>query len=192
VDVALRVGEVDGGSLVATRVGDVGLVTCASPSYLARAGVPRHPSELEERDCIVMADSTMSTWASWRFQQGQERLLVEPRSRMKVGFIGPAVDAAVAGLGLVQTLTYQVKDQLADGTLVPVLEQFAPPPLPTRIIYPTRDRMAVKSRAFIDFIVPRIRAQLGRDAAATSAPAGIVPAALALSGMKTAAYRTAA
>jgi hypothetical protein len=85
-----------------------------------------------------------------------------------------------------------VKNQLADGTLVSVLEEFAPPPLPTRIVYPTRDRMAVKSRAFIDFIVPRIRAQLGRDAAATFAPVGLVPAALALQGINAAAFRPAA
>jgi DNA-binding transcriptional LysR family regulator len=161
VDLAIRIGDVDSSNFVATRVGEIRLVTCASRAYLARAGAPAHPEELRDRDCIVMADTMSSNWATWRFRDGANRIQVEPRPRMMVSIIGPAIDAAVAGLGLLQTLSYQVRDQLADGSLVTVLDEFAPPPLPARIVYPEREMMPVKTRSFIDFVAPRLRAQLG-------------------------------
>jgi DNA-binding transcriptional LysR family regulator len=160
VDLAIRVGDVDTASFVATRVGEIRLVTCASPAYLARADAPARPEDLRQLDCIVMADSMSSNWATWRFHQGSSHLLVEPRPRMMASIIGPAIDAAVSGLGIIQTLSYHVREQLADGRLVSVLDDFAPPPLPTRIVYPDRDMMPLKTRKFIDFIVPPPRAQL--------------------------------
>jgi DNA-binding transcriptional LysR family regulator len=169
VDVAIQIGDVDGTNLVTSRVGDIGLVTSASPAYLERTGTPEHPTELEQRDCIVITGGAPSTWSSWRFRDGQAPLLVDPRPRMRVSCISPAVDAAVAGLGLIQTLSCQVKDQLADGRLVPVLEEFAPSPLDARIVYPSREMMPLKTRAFIDFVAPRLRVRLSREQTSGSA-----------------------
>jgi DNA-binding transcriptional LysR family regulator len=79
---------------------------------------------------------------------------------MTVSTADAAIDAAVLGLGLTRVLSYQVAEALQDGRLVRVLAEEESPAAPASLIYPGQGRLPMKTRAFIDFAVGRLRERL--------------------------------
>ena len=79
---------------------------------------------------------------------------------MTVTTADAAICAATLGLGLTRVLTYQIDDALRDGRLVRVLAHDEPPPVPVSLIYPGQGRLPMKTRAFIDFAMGRLRHRL--------------------------------
>jgi DNA-binding transcriptional LysR family regulator len=180
VDVALRIGLLPDSNLIATPVGAVRRVVCASPDYLHRFGTPRTPDDLAAHRCISFDGLDAST--AWNFigNDGAKRHVVI-HSRLTVSTADAAIAAAALGLGLTRVLSYQVADALRDGSLVRVLADAEPPAAPVSLIYPGQGRLPMKTRAFIDFAVGQLRQRLqdletagrlagpGRPASATPA-----------------------
>ncbi|UEM03050.1 LysR family transcriptional regulator [Skermanella rosea] len=154
IDLALRIGVLDDSTLVATRVGSIRRVLCASPDYLARRGTPRTPEDLAGHDGIEFRGTPADP--DWRHSRG----VAVPRVRLAVNTAEAAVDAAVAGLGITRLLSYQVADEVRSGALVPVLEPFGPAPVPVSLVYPEQGMLPLKVRAFLDWAAPRLRARL--------------------------------
>jgi DNA-binding transcriptional LysR family regulator len=159
VDLALRIGTLPHSNLVATQVGTIRRVVCASPAYLERFGWPRSLEDLAAHQCITFEGLEAVT--SWTFAgtDGQKRQ-ARVRSRMTVSTADAAIDAAVLGLGLTRVLSYQVAEALQDGRLVRVLAEEESPAAPASLIYPGQGRLPMKTRAFIDFAVGRLRERL--------------------------------
>ncbi len=177
VDLALRIGTLPDSSLVATPVGTVRRVVCASPAYLKRFGTPGSLAELAAHRCITF--DGLEAAAAWTFvtDDGQRRP-APVHSRMTVSTADAAIEAAVLGLGLTRVLSYQVADALLHGRLVRVLSDEEPPAVPVSLIYPGQGRLPMKTRAFIDFAVGHLRERLKAldtlqdgNAARPSAPA---------------------
>ena len=166
VDVALRIGALPDSNLVATQVGEVRRVVCASPAYLERFGAPRTIDELAAHRCISFDGLDAAT--AWTFIGGDgQKRQVAVHSRLTVSTADAAIQASTLGLGLTRLLSYQVADALRDGRLVRVLADDEPPAVPASLIYPGQGRLPMKTRAFIDFAVGRIRQRLtALDAAA--------------------------
>jgi DNA-binding transcriptional LysR family regulator len=158
LDVGVRLGHLDDSGLIATRVGHVRRVICASPDYLARCGTPTVPEDLKGHDGITFRGFVTSP--EWRYRGDSAVLSVEPRTRLAVNTTEAAVDAAVAGLGIARVLSYQIVDELRSGALVPLLETFAPEPIPVQLVYADQGMLPVKVRAFLDWVAPRLRARL--------------------------------
>ena len=103
VDVALRIGSLPDSSLIATRLGSVRSVVCASPAYLAEhRPAPVRPSDLATHACITF-EGLMSPTV-WKFFSGKAEISVPIRTRLAVNTAETAVDAAVAGLGVTRSL----------------------------------------------------------------------------------------
>ncbi|KFC69385.1 Transcriptional regulator, LysR family [Bosea sp. LC85] len=162
LDIGVRLGHLEDSSLMATRVGEVRRVICASPDYLARHGRPAVPEDLREHDGITFKG--FSTSPEWRYRRDTAALSVEPRTRLAVNSTEAAVDAAVAGLGVARVLSYQIVDELRSGALVPLLEAFAPEPIPVQLVYAGQGQLPVKARSFLDWVAPRLRARLDHAA----------------------------
>jgi len=159
VDLALRIGALPDSGLVATQVGAIRRVVCASPHYLQRFGTPRTTDDLAAHRCISFDGLDAAT--AWTFGgQGGEKRAVAVRSRMVVSTADAAIAASILGLGLTRVLSYQVADALRDGTLVRVLADDEPQAVPASLIYSGQGRLPMKTRAFIDFAVGRIRERL--------------------------------
>ncbi len=158
VDIALRVGDLPGSSLIATRLGKVRRVTCASPAYLASRVAPVVPQDLVDHD-VISFDSVSSptTWQYWL--KGSE-LIVPLRSRLSVSTIDAAIDAGLAGAGVVRTNSYQVANYVRNDLLQLLLEAYEPTPRPVHALYAKQSRLPLKLRAFLDFAVPRLRERL--------------------------------
>jgi len=86
---------------------------------------------------------------------------VAVRPRLVVNTAEAALEAAAAGLGLVPLLSYQAEAALAAGRLVPVLEAFAPPPVPIQLVHPAGRHTPAKVRAFVERAGRALRARFG-------------------------------
>jgi DNA-binding transcriptional LysR family regulator len=157
VDVAVRVGELPDSRMVATPLGTIRRVVCASPAYLKRRGTPRSPAELAGHDAIEFLGPFGAD--PWAF--GGQRRQAPLRARLAVNTAEAAIDAALAGVGVARVLSYQVVDAVAAGKLKLVLTKHEPPPLPVHLLYAGRARLPLKLRAFLDYAAPRLRARLG-------------------------------
>jgi len=155
VDVALRVGNLPDSSLIAVGLGAIRRVICASPSYLATRGTPMTPDDLAHHDAISF-DSVTAT-SMWNFWSDGEEIRVPIRSRLSVNTIDAAIDAGLSGSGLIRTMSYQVVEYVRREQLSIVLDTFEPPLRPVHLVYDKQNRLPLKLRAFIDFVVPRLR-----------------------------------
>lgn len=167
VDVALRIGALVDSSLIAVRIGQSCRVVCASPAYLKSRGTPKTPDDLSKHACISYAP--MQSPTTWQFKRNETEYVVPVRSRLIVGNLESACDAARAGVGVAVAFSYHVADSITSGELVPLLQDFQPPPMPISFVYSPNRFMPVKLRAFLDFTLPRLRAQLG------DLPKGVAP-----------------
>lgn len=155
VDLAVRIGALPDSRLVASKVGQIRRVVCASPAYLKERGTPKSPQDLLKHDCVTFAGLTDA--GSWSFRD-QETVRV--RSRLTTSTAEAAIDATVAGIGLTCTLSYQIAEVVKAGKLAIVLKKFEPPPVPVSLIYVQESRITAKLRAFIDYAAPRLRTRL--------------------------------
>ncbi len=159
VDIALRIGALPDSSLIATRLGVVQRVVCASPTYLAaHRPAPSRPSDLKEHACITF-EGLMSPTV-WSFRNGRAEVSVTVKSRLVVNTAEAAIDAAVAGLGVTRVLSYQVADALRAGTLKTILGAFEPAASPVNLVYAGQGLLPLKTRAFVYFATERLRRKL--------------------------------
>lgn len=158
VDAAVRIAELADSSLIARPLGQVRIVLCASPDYLARHGVPKHPRDLEKCDCIAW--SALGPLSAWWFRESGMDRTFPVRVRLSTTIAETALSAAEAGLGLVQTTSYQAEKGVREGRLVVLLPQFECATTPVSLVHATNRLVPVKLRAFIDFVVPRLEERL--------------------------------
>ncbi|WP_104984893.1 LysR family transcriptional regulator [Sorangium cellulosum] len=157
LDVAVRIAHLPDSSLSAVRVGAVRRVVCASPGYLAARGAPRTPADLARFDTIAF--SLAGSPVEWSFGSGTTVERVDPPWQLVVNTVDVGIAAALAGRGLVRVLSYQIGAELREGQLEIVLSDVEPPPVPIHVVYPEGRRAAARVRAFVDFLVERLRSE---------------------------------
>lgn len=156
VDVAVRIGDLPDSSFMATRVGTVRRVVCASPGYLATHGAPTAPGDLAAHACISF--EVLESGRAWVFGTGKVTQSVPVHSRLAVNTVDAAIAAATLGAGVIRVLSYQVMDALRDDRLRVVLEPFEAAPLPVSLLHKGQTPLPLKLRAFLDFVTPLLRA----------------------------------
>lgn len=128
--------------------------TAAAPAYLDRRGRPKHPRDLLGHNCL-RGRFASGSMPAWEFTCDGELVRIEPSGPLIVqsgGIIDLAIDAAVAGLGIVHLFEDWLRPHLENGALEPVLEPWwetFPGPF---LYYPGRRLVPAPLRAFIDFI----------------------------------------
>ena len=156
IDVAVRIAKLEDSTLTAAKVGSVRRVTCASPGYLKRHGAPRTPRDLADHRCFVF--STERTPPSWAFEHGGAHVSFRPRSALLVNSSEVGIDAALSGAGVTRALSYMVASHVRAGRLQLILEDYEAEPLPIHVLYREGRRAPARVRAFVDFVVARLRA----------------------------------
>jgi len=149
LDVAVRIGRLADSSLVVRKVGEVRRLTVAAPDYLARAGAPRTPADLADRQTLFTSGRSQAP--EWRYAgpDGRE-VVVRLSPRLTVSDVDATLAAARAGHGIARPLSYQVTEDLAAGRLVRVLEAYEPAPLPVQLVTPSARLTPLRVRAFLD------------------------------------------
>ncbi|WP_242185770.1 LysR family transcriptional regulator [Sphingomonas sp. CARO-RG-8B-R24-01] len=160
VDMAVRIGTLPDSSLVATRVGTMRTVICASPTLLADHGTPDSPAQLSQIPCVSF--ELVTPTPHWRFPTLRPAGTrdVPVTVRLSVTTAEAAVDAAIAGIGATRVLHYQAAEAIGRGDLRLILEDFEPEPLPISLIHVSHGRMPLKMRSFLDFAATRLRSRI--------------------------------
>lgn len=157
IDVAVRLAVPRDSGLVMHKIADCPRLLCAAPGYLAARGQPARPEELLSHDCLLLRfpGSQQYTW-TLETAEGPLKLAVGGPLDADDGDV--LTDWAVAGLGIVLKPRFEVAAHLRDGRLVPVLADHPPEPATLAVLYPHREHLPGKVRAFADFVAPRLRA----------------------------------
>lgn len=151
VDCAITYGQPADSDLVARKLAATELVTCAAPSYLERHGTPRSPAELSRHRAVAFLSVATARPSPWEFVDGETRLLTPTRAELAFNSMEACIDAAVAGLGVTQVLSVVAHEALRDGTLRPVLTNYACAGPPLFVVYPPSRSASARIRAFCDF-----------------------------------------
>lgn len=121
VDIALRLGDPPAG-YVARPFMAVRTLLYAAPAYLAQCGAPQHPAELVRHSCLHLAELPGDD--EWCLVRDNERVLVNVRGRYACNHSEMRREAAEMGLGIACLPDFSVRQQLADGSLLPVLAEW--------------------------------------------------------------------
>lgn len=161
VDCVIRGGELQDQSLRARRVADLRLGVYASPGYLAMAGVPRHPGELEDSHHRIVGYlwARLGRALPYAMQRGDERLRVHGRYALAVDDGNAYLQAGLAGLGILWLPDYMARPHLASGELARLFEDWDMETMPMYLAYPPNRHVSAKLRAFIDWVVELMERQ---------------------------------
>jgi DNA-binding transcriptional LysR family regulator len=160
LDMAVRIGSLPDSTMIATRVGSMRTVVCASPKLLGRQGVPKSPEEMVRLPCVNFEFLTpASTWPFLlKGAKGVADVPIQPR--LSVTSAEAAVWAASEGVGATRVLHYQCADAIRNGSLRIILADFEIKPLPVHLVYAGRGALPTKTRFFLDFATHRLRERL--------------------------------
>lgn len=153
LDVAIRIGELPDSSLRAIRVGSVRHVVCAAPEYLKNNDLPDSPEALKQHELIVTSAGDGNY--TWQFNNSYK---LRPKPRLTVTTNDAAIEAASSGFGITRLLSYQVCPQIIAGDLQTILDEYEPDPIPIHIVHREGRLSTTRTRAFIDFLADRLRA----------------------------------
>lgn len=151
VDCAVRVGDLPDSSLVSVRLADNRRLCVATPSYLASAGTPQHPADLERHQCLTLSSDASQT-RGWAFVIDGEPVYLRPRGRLDCSDGQVLHDWCRAGLGIAWRSTWEVEDEIASGALLSLLEDFRAPPNGIYAVFAQRKHLALRVRLWIDFL----------------------------------------
>jgi LysR family transcriptional regulator for bpeEF and oprC len=153
VDCVVRGGEITDQSLIARRIGEMSFLACAAPSYIGKFGEPQHPSDLD-RDHYVVGYFSAQSGRRWPFSFVSGGETVEVAGRYIAAFNDGSsyVEAAVAGLGVIQAPIFMVREHFDDGRLLPVLTNWTTDPMPLHVVYPPNRHLSAKLRIFVDWV----------------------------------------
>lgn len=158
IDMAVRIGSLPDSSMVATRVGEMPTVLCASPALLVRQGMPQRPEDLVRFPCIGFEG--LAARPTWRFKRAERRFEMPVSPRLTVTTAAAAVLAAEQGVGATQLYRYQCEEALGRGALRAILTAFQPDAAPVSLLHAARGALPLKMRVFLDYAARRLRARL--------------------------------
>jgi DNA-binding transcriptional LysR family regulator len=157
-DIAIRGRAPADSTLISRKLEDSELVVVASPDYLARAGMPASLEALAKHNCIQFALPSNGRNIPWLFRDGAEDIELPT-----TGLYGCAEDIlgavtlAAHGGGIFQTYRFVADADLKSGRLVELLPRYGGRSRPFCLIYPHGRHVALRVRAFVDFLVERLR-----------------------------------
>ncbi len=152
-DVVIRVGEIKDSNLVARKFTSSYGVVVASPDYLKRRGYPKQAEDLMQHDCI--AYSLLPTPRQWIFYKDGVRssITIDPRAMCNSAEIEIAM--VVQGLGITYLPLFTCEKEVTSGELKIILEDYDKPQYDIFAVYPHRQYLTAKVRAFVDFLVDK-------------------------------------
>lgn len=155
-DVAIRFGPLADSGLTARKLGENGRVIVASPAYLARHGVPRVPADLHNHNCLNF--NFRRAEPVWPFCDGQSDYAMTVTGNIEANNGETLGQLAAAGVGITRVGAFSVADELADGRLVPVLEDYNPGDVEViHAVFVGGANTPARVRVFVDFLAERLR-----------------------------------
>jgi DNA-binding transcriptional LysR family regulator len=151
-DAGIRIAEAVPQDMIAVPIGGaIRMLVVATPDYLAARGTPQVPEDLLRHECIRARMASGGIWR-WEFEKRGEKVEVDVKGALTLDEMTLMLEAALAGVGLAYLSEWSVRDHIAAGRLVPVLEDWSPPYPGLCLYYPGRRHVPAGLRALIDLI----------------------------------------
>ena len=158
MDIAVRISPLQDSSLMARRVGEMRLILCAAPNFLARQRPPKAPADLRDQPSFQVNGNTDQT--TWTFHNANKPIHVATKGRLICNTVRPAIQACLAGLGYGLFFEYQVVDEVRANRLTVLLPDYEPPPYPVHLVYPHARLLSSRVTAVLDALTPIIITRL--------------------------------
>lgn len=155
-DVAIRIGPLPDSNLMARRLGDSGRTIIAAPAYLARRGTPRVPEDLRDHNCINFNFRRHDP--DWPFRRDGMDFALDVAGNIEANNGETVVQLVQEGIGIARVGTFHVARLIAEGELVPLLEEFNPGDRePIHALFIGGTTMPARVRVFVDYLVEKLR-----------------------------------
>ena len=153
VDCAIRGGSMVDDSVVAKQVGSAAWMTCASPDYLARYGIPLSPQDITQHHKLIsFVSARTGRLVPATFGAGATWVQIESNAFLSLNEGNAHLAAGLAGIGIIHSFEYKMRPYLATGELVPILESWRPAPYPYYVVFPQNRHRSQRLRLFIDWL----------------------------------------
>ena len=154
-DVCIRFGSPPDARVIARRIASNRRLLCAAPAYLAKFGVPKVPGDLANHNCIGIRQGE-EAYGVWRLSSVRGKATsvqaVKTRGNLATNDGEIAVNWALDGHGILMRAEWDIERYLQNGRLVQVLPQYSTPDADIYAVYPQRHQLALRVRAFVDFV----------------------------------------
>jgi DNA-binding transcriptional LysR family regulator len=162
IDVGFRAGDPPQRNLVARRLGDLPLLICAAPAYLARHGTPQSASDLLAHRCTGFRQPNTGRLMPWELCEGDDTVYLDVPSVASFNTADSELEAVRAGIGIGQLTAFMVLADLASGALVHLLPHIRSAQRGVFMYYQQRTQMPLRVRHFIVFVSEHAPALLPR------------------------------
>lgn len=150
-DAAVRLGETVGPDMIAVPAGPLlRMAAVASPAYFARRGVPQHPDDLDDHDCLTMRFSSNSVIYDWEFERDDQEIVKRVTGPFVFNESDFLIEAACDGYGIAFVTEPEIRAAVANGSLRRVLEDWCPPFSGFKLCYSGRRQTSSALRLLID------------------------------------------
>ncbi|SEA96819.1 LysR family transcriptional regulator [Paraburkholderia sartisoli] len=153
VDCVIRMGALEESSLVARRIGNAALTTCASPAYLEEHGTPATIEDLRAHRAVNYVSARSGKTFPFEFEVDGEIVKVSLDGPLAVNDGTVYVSAGVRGFGIIQPSRFMVADLIGRGELREILTGYRTPTTPLSLVYPHRRNLSSRVRAFTDWVI---------------------------------------
>lgn len=150
IDCAIRIAGMEDSSLVAVRLAAIRRVVVAAPSYLERRGTPLVPGDIDRHDCLLLMGDSQSR--GWTFSVDGQTVNMKVRSALECNDGVILYEWALQGMGLAWRPLWEVRDDLAAGRLVTVLDQYSSADDPVYAVVAQRKFLPSRVRLFIEHL----------------------------------------
>lgn len=157
VDCAIRAGELQDMAMIGRKIADFQYVTCASPDYLKRRGIPTSPAELQANH--VHAGYFFAATGKPEpliLENGTDRYEID-NCAFSTNEGNGLIELMLAGLGIGQHLRRFVQPYLDSGELVAILQDWSRPAIPFHAIYPSSQHQSARLKVFVDWVTLTFR-----------------------------------
>lgn len=151
-DLALRFGHPRSSSLIARKLFDTRVLTVAAPAYLEKYGRPQTPQDLAAHACVQFRDPETGRPFEWEFHKRGKKIVVPVSGQLTVNDAGTLHSICLAGAAIAQTMEFGIGSLLAEGRLINLFPDWPDEKFPLYALYPSRNHMPAKTKAFLDFV----------------------------------------
>ena len=152
VDCVIRAGELNDSSMIARHLGDIDEVTIASADYIRKFGLPATPDDLGGHQMVGFVSSRTGETMPLEFQIEGKVKYVDLPSRVTANNSNTVAELARLGFGIMQAPRYHFAEELARGTLIELLADYPPVPIPLAAVYPQNRQITRRLRVFLDWV----------------------------------------
>ncbi|MFO2462705.1 LysR family transcriptional regulator [Pseudomonas sp. 15FMM2] len=159
-DCVLRVGAQPDQSVVARLLCSMPMINCVSPGYLQRYGEPKTLADLAEHQLVHYVRPLGARSPGFEYMQGNKVQRVAMAGRITVNSTDAYQSACLAGLGIVQVPGLGIRELLARGELVAILQDYPAPSLDVSMLYASQRHLPLRVRVFMDWLAATFKALL--------------------------------